>query len=111
MPNVLWELQGLQTAKFEPKETSTEHGKSEQHCKHGQQDIDGRCFAGFTTQPGKLSTKEFDEAARDLTTFLQYVGEPAALQREKIGLWVVLYLGLFTFLAWLVKKEYWKDLH
>jgi ubiquinol-cytochrome c reductase cytochrome c1 subunit len=42
---------------------------------------------------------------------LQYVGEPAALQRESVGVWVILFLVGFTFLAWLLKHEYWKDVH
>ena len=63
------------------------------------------------SKPGKQSPAEFDETARDLTAFLQYVGEPAALQRESVGVWVLLFLVVFTFLAWLLKHEYWKDVH
>ena len=51
------------------------------------------------------------QTARDLTAFLQYVGEPAALQRESVGVWVILFLVVFTFLAWLLNNEYWKDVH
>ena len=60
---------------------------------------------------GRQSAAEFDETARDLTAFLTYVGEPAALKREAIGAWVVLYLAFFTFLAYLLKHEFWKDVH
>ena len=63
------------------------------------------------SRPGKQSSAEFDETARDLTAFLQYVGEPAALQRESVGVWVILFLVVFTFLAWLLNNEYWKDVH
>jgi len=63
------------------------------------------------TSPGKQSPTEFDETVRDLTAFLQYVGEPAALQRASVGVWVILFLVVFTFLAWLLKHEYWKDVH
>jgi ubiquinol-cytochrome c reductase cytochrome c1 subunit len=48
---------------------------------------------------------------RDLSAFLQYVGEPSALQRESIGVWVILFLSAFTLLAWLLKTEYWRDVH
>ena len=61
--------------------------------------------------PGKLSEAEFDRAARDIATFLAYVGDPSALKREAVGLWVILFLAGFTFLAWMLKKEYWKDVH
>lgn len=110
MPNVLWELQGAQSAKFEPP-SKDEHGKD--GCKHGEKELDGRCFAGFEPAgvKGRLSAQEFDEVARDVTAFLQYVGEPAALKREKLGVWVVLYLSLFTLIAYLLKHEYWRDVH
>lgn len=96
MPNVLWELQGIQNAVFKPSE---EAGADPE-------------FNGFTLQqPGQMSTTQFDDAARDITVFLEYVSEPAALQRHAIGVWVLLYLILFTLLAWLLKNEYWKDVH
>lgn len=96
MPNALWELQGVQTANFKP---AAEAGGDP-------------VFEGFDLhQPGRLSATEFDAAARDITTFLQYAAEPAALQREAIGVWVLLFLSLLTFLAWLLKQEYWKDVH
>ena len=95
MPNVLWELQGVQRAQFAA-------------AKPGE---DAHVEKLDLASKGKLSAVEFDEAARDLTTFLQYVGEPAALKRESMGVWVILYLAAFTFLAWLLKHEYWKDVH
>ncbi len=48
---------------------------------------------------------------RDITAFLQYAGEPAALKRESMGVWVLLYLAFFTFLAYLLKHEFCKDGH
>lgn len=95
MPNVLWELQGVQHAEFG-------------NAKPGEE---AKVEKLVLAQPGKQSTAEFEETARDLTTFLQYVGEPASLQRTKLGVWVVLYLAFFTLLAYLVKHEYWKDVH
>ena len=61
--------------------------------------------------PGKLSAEDYDRSVRDITAFLKYVAEPAALQREATGLWVILFLVGFTLLAWMLKKEYWKDVH
>jgi ubiquinol-cytochrome c reductase cytochrome c1 subunit len=95
MPNVLWELQGTQRAVMAPAKAG-----EESHVEKLEQ-----------ASAGKLSPAQFDEAARDLTAFLDYAGEPAKLQREAMGAWVVLFLAFFTFLAYLLKHEYWKDVH
>lgn len=93
MPNPLWHLQGLQHA---------EYGKAEAG---GERPVTKLTV----TQPGTLDAQGFDRVARDITAFLEYAGEPAALKRQSIGVWVVLFLALLTFLAWLLKKEYWRD--
>jgi ubiquinol-cytochrome c reductase cytochrome c1 subunit len=94
MPNVLWELQGIQRPVYEEGADGAQHvAKLE------------------LASPGRLEPREFDQAARDISGFLQYVAEPAALQHEKIGVWVVLFLAFFTFLAYLLKTEYWRDVH
>lgn len=94
MPNVLWDLQGTQRAVYGQDEHGAEH------------------ISGFQLAPaGRLSAEEFDGVVRDITNFLNYVGEPAAMKREAIGVWVILFLAVFTFLAWLLKAEYWRDIH
>jgi ubiquinol-cytochrome c reductase cytochrome c1 subunit len=95
MPNVLWELQGLQRAHYAP-------------AKPGEEPVVEKLELAVK---GTQSGEEFDETARDITTFLQYVGEPAAVKRQATGVWVILYLAFFTFMAWLLNKEYWKDVH
>ncbi|HMH67419.1 MAG TPA: cytochrome c1, partial [Pinirhizobacter sp.] len=62
-------------------------------------------------QPGRLTPEQFRDATRDLTAFLEYAAEPAALQRQSMGVWVILFLAGFTFLAYMLKHEYWKDVH
>ena len=52
---------------------------------------------------------EFDQDVRDITNFLDYVGEPAKLIRTKLGVWVLSFLGVLLVLTYLLKKEYWKD--
>ena len=95
MPNVLWELQGVQQPVFGKKSAN------------GEIPVDG-----FTlSQPGTQSPEQFAQSARDITAFLEYAGEPAALKRERIGLWTLLFLGVLALLAWLLKNEYWKDVH
>ena len=63
------------------------------------------------SSPGTQSAAEFDQTIRDVTAFLEYAGEPAALKRPGIGVWVLLFLSFLTLLAWLMKNEYWKDVH
>ena len=95
MPNALWELQGVQTARFKPAEGGNP----------GE-------FEGFDLhQAGKLNSEEFDVVARDVANFLQYAAEPAAMQRKSIGIWVILFLAVFTLSAYFLKQEYWKDVH
>ena len=96
MPNVLWEMQGLQRPVHGDVDEAT-----------GEATIASLEIA----TPGTQSTAEFDQTARDITAFLEYVGEPAALKRQSIGVWVILFLAFFTFLAWLLKQEYWRDVH
>ena len=96
MPNVLWELQGIQQPVYGGQDEAT-----------GEPLIDRLEIS----TPGSMNAAEFDQAARDITAFLEYAGEPIALKREAIGVWVMLFLAFFTFLAWLLKKEYWKDVH
>ena len=55
------------------------------------------------------SEAEFDNSVRDITNFLDYVGEPAKLIRLQLGKWVLLFLGVLFVLVYMLKKEYWKD--
>jgi ubiquinol-cytochrome c reductase cytochrome c1 subunit len=105
MPHVLWELQGSQHALTEPK-------KAGGHCPKGE--ANGQCITGFSIpdhKKGSLTAEEYDQVARDITAFLAYVGEPSAMKRESIGVWAVLFLALFTLLAYFLKQEYWRDIH
>jgi ubiquinol-cytochrome c reductase cytochrome c1 subunit len=96
MPNVLWEMQGVQRPVYGHVDEAT-----------GERLIDRL----EVTNPGSMDGAQFDQAVRDITAFLEYAGEPIATKREALGVWVMLFLAFFTFLAWLLKKEYWKDVH
>jgi len=60
---------------------------------------------------GSLTTEEYDVVVRDLTNFLEYVGEPSKLERKSLGVKVLIFLFIFFIIAYLLKKEYWKDIH
>jgi ubiquinol-cytochrome c reductase cytochrome c1 subunit len=62
-------------------------------------------------KPGSKPLTQFDRDMRDLTNFLVYMGEPAKLVRYRIGIYVVIFLAIFSIFAYLLKKEYWKDVH
>jgi len=94
MPNVLWQLQGLQRPIM---------GKGAD----GQPAVESLVLA----EKGSLDPEQYDQAARDISAFLQYVAEPAAMQRETWGVWVILFMVVFSFLAYLLKHEYWRDVH
>ena len=95
MPNPLWEMQGLQHAEFGKADAS------------GERPVE----ALKVTQPGNVPPQQYDRAVRDITNFLEYAGEPASLKRQGIGVWVILFLAVLALLAYLLKQEYWSDVH
>jgi len=60
---------------------------------------------------GSLTAEEYDIVVRDLTNFLEYVGEPSKLERESMGYKVLIFLFIFFIISYFLKKEYWKDVH
>jgi ubiquinol-cytochrome c reductase cytochrome c1 subunit len=102
MPHVLSELEGLKRAVYRQAAGTAEGGHV----------IGKPVFDHFEQiAPGRLSAAEYDGFVRDTVNFLDYVSEPTQTARRALGVWVVLFLLVFTWLAWLVKREYWKDVH
>lgn len=95
MPNVLWELQGDREPVFESAE---EHGQKIEVFKGWKQ-----------TRPGTMTAQQYDEAVADLVAYLQWMAEPAQNTRVRVGVWVLLFLVLFTVIAWRLNAAYWKD--
>ena len=60
---------------------------------------------------GNQSVEEYNEIVRELANFLVYVAEPVKLVRYSIGIWVLIFMGVFTVIAYFLKKEFWKDIH
>lgn len=94
MPHVLWEMQGWQKPVYAEGQ--------------GGQKVIERLEL---VKPGTMSPADYDAAMRDLVNFLAYMGEPAKLERQRIGIWVMVFLAVFFVIAYLLKKEYWKDVH
>lgn len=99
MPHVLWEWQGPRTAKF--VEEKDPHNSAQVIHK----------FNGFEQiSAGTMSLREYDESIADLVAFLQWMAEPVRGQRVQLGVWVLLFLGVFTLIAWRLNAAYWKDI-
>jgi ubiquinol-cytochrome c reductase cytochrome c1 subunit len=100
MPHVLASVQGVQNAVWTAVEHKGEDGKA----------VVTQEFKTF--EPGvvgSLDKEHYDEFARDIVNFLQYASDPTQVERQGMGIWVVLFLLMFTGIAYMLKKEYWKD--
>lgn len=95
MPHALWELQGKRRPVYETKQ---EHGH------------DVQVFKGWEQlTPGAMTPLQYDQAIGDLVNFLQWMGEPAQNTRVRVGVWVLLFLLMFTVITWRLNAAYWKD--
>ena len=93
MPHALWSLQGERALEVIPAKGG--HGPAE--------------YKWTQLTPGTLNTVQYDIVVRDLVNFLDYIAEPAASSRKRIGIWVLFFLGFLFIFAYALKKEYWKD--
>lgn len=96
MPHVMWELQGDRRPVYEEV---IAHGHTTKTFKSWEQ-----------ITPGTMTPLEYDQAMGDLVSYLQWMGEPAQNTRVRIGIWVMIFLGVFTFFAWRLNAAYWKDI-
>ncbi len=96
MPHVLWELQGERKPLFNEVE---EHGHKVQ------------VFSGKWEQvkPGSMTPLQYDQAIGDLVGYMQWMAEPAQASRVRVGVWVLLFLLMFSVIAWRLNASYWKD--
>ncbi len=85
MPHVLYQMQGEQVLNHETHQLEL-------------------------VKPGKLSPREYNAYVGDLTNYMAFMAEPGKQQRQQIGWWVLLFLGVMLILARKLKKEYWKDI-
>ena len=98
MPHVLWQLQGQREAKFTEQKDPHNPAKTI------------HSFAGFEqTSAGTMTPAQYDESIADLVGFMQWMAEPNQALRVRLGVWVLLFLALFTVVAWRLNASYWKD--
>ncbi len=104
MPHTLLGLQGLQecVATGADGEVDPLSGEATQSNPCGKLEV---------TEAGSMSEEEFDGAMYDLTNFLAYTAEPMQADRKRIGVYTLLFIAVFSILAWLLNREYWKDIH
>ena len=96
MPHVLWEMQGDRRPIFEERQES---GHKVQVFKGWEQ-----------VTPGTMTPQQYDQAMADLVGYLQWMGEPAQTQRVRLGLFVMLFLLGFMYIAWRLNASFWKDI-
>ena len=98
MPHALWELQGQRAAKFEEVKDAHDPSKTTHR------------FVGFEQlSPGTMSPTQYDEAVADLVAYMNWMAEPVLMQRVRLGVWVLIFLSIFTLIAWRLNAAYWKD--
>ncbi|HIF17656.1 MAG TPA: cytochrome c1 [Cycloclasticus sp.] len=98
MPHVLADLQGLQRAVY--KDVETAGGGVKRVIDHLE-----------IAEPGRMTEREYDKAMDDLVNFMTYMGEPAKMERQRLGWKVLVFILLMLGIFYLLKKEYWKDIH
>ena len=112
MPHAMYELQGVQ--RFVGTVKKDDHSAVDAHASNstleeGQKVVGDAIFE--LEHAGKLTPVEFDKSMADLTAFLTYMGEPAQLQRKKIGVFTIAFLIILMLLCMVLKAEYWRDVH
>ena len=109
MPHVMLEMQGMQECAMGP--VKARNGGVKRDPLTGEDILEEPCGKLVVTEEGSMSPEEFDTAIYDLVNFLAYTAEPVAAKRQRIGIFVMLFIALFFVFAWLLNREYWKDVH
>ncbi|TDO99907.1 cytochrome c1 [Marinomonas balearica] len=95
MPNVLAFMQGV---------------IEKQSCVNGDQKGADQCITLVKTEQGVMEDHEFSAAIQDLTNFFVYLSEPSRLEAELLAPKVLLFILVFCLIAYLLKREFWKDI-
>ena len=126
MPHVFWYEQGPREARIETTEArkDAKTGAVQQLQVVTTYDADGlstrtetpatdhgaeHMTYSFKPQNADQS-RRFDNDVADLVAFLSFMTDPTAAKRTQIGVWVLIFLALFTVVAWRLNAVYWKGL-
>ncbi|MBI5275273.1 MAG: cytochrome c1 [Burkholderiales bacterium] len=97
MPHALWELQGDREPVFATEKS------------HGQ---DVKVFKGWKqVSAGAMTPAQYDQAVGELVGFMAWMAEPTQHDRVRVGVWVMIFLVVFTAITWRLNAAYWKDIH
>jgi ubiquinol-cytochrome c reductase cytochrome c1 subunit len=116
MPNVLWELQGvnkLVDREFEDHEKATAAAIAVKGLS-AVEPLQGHKYAVLQVAPevpGTMTRVEYEAFVADLVNYMDYMAEPVKNKRIHLGIIVLLFLGVLFVFAYALKREYWKDLH
>jgi len=100
MPHALWQLQGERRARFVEEKDPHDTARTVHR------------FAGFEQiTRGTLSNEQYDEAVGDLVAYLQWMGEPSQGTRVRVGVGVLIFLGLLVLISWRLSSAYWRSVH
>lgn len=111
MPNVLAELQGRQIKGCKPMPVK-DGNKVVRDTLTGEPMLEEQCDVLTVVEgTGTQSEEEFDTTVRNLVAFLSYSADPIKETRHRMGVYVLLYLAFFFVFAYLLKREYWRDVH
>jgi ubiquinol-cytochrome c reductase cytochrome c1 subunit len=116
MPHVLWELSGVNKvveAEYENHEKAEGAAIATRGISLVEPGTHPKYIVRTITQetPGKLNRQDYEAFAADLVNYMDYMAEPARNDRMRIGIVVLLFLGVLFALAYWTKVEFWKDVH
>lgn len=123
MPHVLWQRQGPREVTITRVEHGAEDAKAlvrtqtiydaQGHAQIHQETLSGHAATGVRVSVKPVDAKQarqFDAEVGDLVAYLHYMTEPVRSQRQRWGIWVLLFIGVFAILAWRLNALYWKDI-
>jgi len=130
MPHVFWDLQGARGARFEEVKAVKDakgaatgfvkvtvnfdekgyRSETSEDLAHGEHPHEGTTVTLGKPVGGKLSAADYDSAIGDLVAYLAFMADPSAQTRTRLGVWVLLFLTIFTVIAWRLNAAYWKDI-
>jgi len=120
MPHILWERQGPREATIERIHHEAGKGLVREvsvfdvagEVTVSREPVKGPAAeaTAYSFKPADAAAaRQFDSDAADLVAFLNFMTDPSAGSRVRIGVWVLLFLALFTVIAWWLNREFWKD--